>query len=124
MKTQPNILEYCYIIIRQVFFRSLVLLIYFIVNMYSRTLLYRNSLYRKTCYYGQALTFFVIHSKILLVIPDICLIRTELEILKKRDANHWEKGDHSGPRFDLCTVDGHIHQQISRRKKLYTCKIN
>ena len=31
--------------------------------------------------------------------------------LKKRDANHWEKGDHSGARFDLCTVYGHIHQQ-------------
>ena len=30
--------------------------------------------------------------------------------LKKRDANHWEKGDHSGARFDLCTVYGHIHQ--------------
>ena len=24
--------------------------------------------------------------------------------MKKRDANHWEKGDHSGARFDLCTV--------------------
>ena len=21
--------------------------------------------------------------------------------MKKRDANHWEKGDHSGARFDL-----------------------
>ena len=29
--------------------------------------------------------------------------------MKKRDANHWEKGDHSGARFDLCTVYGHIH---------------
>ena len=26
----------------------------------------------------------------------------------KRDANHWEKGDHSGARFDLCTVYGHM----------------
>ena len=26
--------------------------------------------------------------------------------LKMRDANHWEKGDHSGARFDLCTVYG------------------
>ena len=25
------------------------------------------------------------------------------------DANHWEKGDHSGARFDLCTVYEHIH---------------
>ena len=32
--------------------------------------------------------------------------------LKKRDANHREKGDHSGARFDLCTVYGHIHQQF------------
>ena len=24
--------------------------------------------------------------------------------MKKRDVNHWEKGDHSGARFDLCTV--------------------
>ena len=39
--------------------------------VYSRTLLYRNSLYRKTCYYGQALTFFVIQRKLLLVIPDM-----------------------------------------------------
>ena len=31
--------------------------------------------------------------------------------LKKRDENHWEKGDHSGARFDLCTVYGHTHQQ-------------
>ena len=28
----------------------------------------------------------------------------------QRDANHWEKCDHSGARFDLCTVYGHIHQ--------------
>ena len=26
----------------------------------------------------------------------------------KRDENHWEKGDHLGTRFDLCTVYGHI----------------
>ena len=32
--------------------------------------------------------------------------------LKKRDANHWGKGDHSGARFDLCTVYGHIHQHF------------
>ena len=32
--------------------------------------------------------------------------------MKKGDANHWEKGDHSGARFDLCTVYGHIHQQL------------
>ena len=32
--------------------------------------------------------------------------------MKKRDANHWEKGDHSGARLDLCTVYGHIHQQV------------
>ena len=35
--------------------------------------------------------------------------------LKKRDANHWEKGDHSGARFDLCTVYGHIHQHYKQR---------
>ena len=28
--------------------------------------------------------------------------------LKKRDEDHWEKGDHSGARFDLFTVYGHI----------------
>ena len=31
--------------------------------------------------------------------------------LKKRDENYWEKGDHSGARFDLCTMYGHINQQ-------------
>ena len=30
----------------------------------------------------------------------------------EEDANHWEKGDRSGARFELCTVYGHIHQQI------------
>ena len=35
MKTQPNILEYCYIIICQVFFHSVVLFIYFTVNVYA-----------------------------------------------------------------------------------------
>ena len=30
--------------------------------------------------------------------------------MKKRDANHWEKGDHLGARFDLCTMYGHILQ--------------
>ena len=29
----------------------------------------------------------------------------------EEDANHGEKGDHSGAKFDLCTVYGHIHQQ-------------
>ena len=33
-------------------------------------------------------------------------------ILGEKDANHWEKGDHSGARFDLCTVYGHIHQHF------------
>ena len=32
-------------------------------------------------------------------------------IVTEEDANHWEKGDHSGARFDLCTMYGHIHQQ-------------
>ena len=36
------------------------------------------------------------------------LIRKYYSTLKKRDANHWEKGDHSGARFDLCTVYGHM----------------
>ena len=27
----------------------------------------------------------------------------------EEDANHWEKGDHSGARFDPCTMYGHIH---------------
>ena len=31
---------------------------------------------------------------------------------KKRDANHWKKGDHSGARFDLCTMYGYIHQHM------------
>ena len=30
--------------------------------------------------------------------------------MKKRDANRWEKGDHSGVRFDLCTVYGHNNE--------------
>ena len=34
-------------------------------------------------------------------------------MVKKRDANHLEKGDHSGARFDLCTVYGHIHQHTA-----------
>ena len=42
--------------------------------------------------------------------PDPTSVSSSL--LKKRDANHWEKGDHSGARFDLCTVYGHIHQQL------------
>ena len=39
-----------------------------------------------------------------------------MSFLKNRDANHWEKGDHSGARFDLCTVYGHIHQHFPERK--------
>ena len=31
-----------------------------------------------------------------------------LVMIKKRDADHWEKGDHSGAKFGLCTVYGHI----------------
>ena len=38
--------------------------------------------------------------------------------VKKRDANHWEKGDHSGARFDLCIVYGHIHQQTATVAKV------
>ena len=38
--------------------------------------------------------------------------------MKKRDANHWEKGDHSGARFDLCTVYGHIHQHSRKVKEV------
>ena len=33
-------------------------------------------------------------------------------LVYEEDANHWGKGDHSGARFDLCTVYGHIHQQF------------
>ena len=39
--------------------------------------------------------------------------------LKKRDENHWEKGDHSGARFDLCTVYGHIYQYFQLFQILY-----
>ena len=37
--------------------------------------------------------------------------------MKKSDENHWEEGDHSGARFDLCTVYGHIHQQRGCRRR-------
>ena len=41
-----------------------------------------------------------------------CEGKEEVRLLKKRDESLWEKGDHSGARFDLCTVYGHIHQQL------------
>ena len=39
-------------------------------------------------------------------------VKLPTHLVSEEDANHWEKGDHLGARFDLCTVYGHINQQL------------